>query len=321
MIQSITFHYPTCVDHALIDNQGIIRGGSYHPIITLKGKVSDDESVVIDFSKGKSLIKSIIDDKTAIGFDHKLWAIPGYSACTVEDIIHQDGDRVRIKTSSDIEIEIPASDMHSPTNRFNGDVALMIAEDMKHTLERELAKNGLDVEVECSLHQFPFLGNADNLHHLFRYVHGLKDSSAYGCKNIAHGHLSFFEVIERGKGYRKDCQDCLFGERQLDDWFERFAHTIFINRDNIVEENDSYIHLHYNTPRGDMKMRLPKRASINAVILDTETTIEYLADWFTRQTINYLHLAKVKRFVLSEGLQKGVVVDVEDWLRTEQGES
>lgn len=314
MNSELFFNYPTCIDAAYIDNLGAIHGASFHPIIRVKGAVTEDESVVVDFSSGKKLMKEIIDHADGkIGFDHKLWIIPGYSGCEVSDI--DNGHRVSIRCYNDMLIGLPATDIHVTSNQFNRDMVTTVEEDMRNILERELRKAGLHVTVSVTLLTKPFTTGHGQFETMFRYVHGLKDSTSYGCKNIAHGHLSFFEIIERTPAYRPNCQDCLFGESMLEDFFKRYESTIFINRENIVKEDQYYIFLKYTTGRGMMTMRVPK-GRVHYEVLETETTIEYLAEWVFQQTVNYLHLAKVSKFAISEGLQKGVIVDVQEKIQS-----
>jgi hypothetical protein len=47
------------------------------------------------------------------------------------------------------------------------------------------------------------------------------------------------------------------------------------------------------------------------MIVDSETTIEYLAEFIAKRMINALLLAEVKEFRISEGLQKGVVYQLD----------
>jgi 6-pyruvoyl-tetrahydropterin synthase len=68
----------TVIDHALINREGLVQGGSYNLSVKVSGEVKGEEQVVVDFSKLKSSIKNLIDD-TEKGYDHKLWFIRGYS--------------------------------------------------------------------------------------------------------------------------------------------------------------------------------------------------------------------------------------------------
>lgn len=303
------FAYPTCVDHAYIDNQGLIIGGSYHPIIEVIGEVDEHESVVIDFSSGKKRMKQIIDEADGrIGFDHKLWIIPGLSACQIQNL---SDTHYRIETACGNEIILPKTDVHIVQRNFDRTVQITMAAEMADVLKREMP----EFDFEVKLTEVPFTTSTDDepLTALFRYAHGLKDSTSYGCKNIAHGHLSFFEITERRNDYREECEDCQLGNKLIKDGMRNLNNIVFINKANIISEDDNLIHIGYDTPRGRMDMTVNKNVQPYAV-LDTESTIEYLAEFIFKRFANAMLLAKVKAFRVSEGLQKGVTFRVaEQW--------
>src|SRR5574343_1490291 len=83
MKSSIFLSDLTVVDHAYINSQGQVIGGSFNPGFIVSGEVDPVEKVVVDFSTIKKDVKySIdkhIDDYHHNGFDHKIWFIEGYS--------------------------------------------------------------------------------------------------------------------------------------------------------------------------------------------------------------------------------------------------
>lgn len=297
------FNYPTCIDHAIINRAGQIVGSSYHPIITVEGQPTADEHVVVDFSGGKKMMKDIIDAHDASGYDHKLWFVKGYSGA---DYTYS-ADRVTVK-SDKLSIEIPASDFRVIDSQPANLLKTAIAKEMSNDLTRIMRERGLQVTVNVELTHEPFAPR-DATVFLFRYVHGLKDSSAYGCKNIAHGHYSFLAITKRSGEYRPDCDDCRFGEEQIERYFAMQDSILYINRKNIVEDSEDHLTIAYNTPRGEMRMRILKPA-IPHVILDSETTIEYLSEHIVQDLWSYLLLAKAEEVMISEGLQKGVVIKI-----------
>ena len=304
MKSKLFFNHSTCIDHAFIDNQGLVMGGSYHPVITVAGRVTEDENVVVDFSSGKKRLKAIIDhDDGKIGFDHKLWVIPGYSACSIGNY---SDTHFEITTGIGTIIRLPKTDVHVVGVNYNGSIASTVAEDMKIILEREL--NG-EFEIDVTLTQMPFSITENPL--MFRYSHGLKSSTSYGCKNIAHGHLSFLEVTKRKPEYRTDCQDCQIGDRLIKEWIAIINESMFIMRENIIDDNGTEITVRYDTPRGEMYMKINRNHQPH-VITETETTIEHLAAFIEKRLMNAFILAKVEEFRVSEGLQKGVVYRVSD---------
>lgn len=300
MNSTLFFNNITCIDHAFVDNIGNIVGGSYHPIITVKGKVTEDESVVVDFSSGKKLMKSIIDhDNGEIGLDHKLWIIPGYSACMTKNY---SDTHYEIETRNGSRVVLPKTDVHIVSGNFTGSVMQTVATDISSILSQQMSEYEFDVELTqsaFSVTQNPMM---------FRYSHGLKNSTSYGCKNIAHGHLSFFEITKFGNDYREDCDDCKTGLRLIEETLKGINGSMFIMRENIISEDEQWIEFgyEYETPRGKMWAKINRNQQAN-IIVDSETTIEYLAEFIAKRMMNALLLAKVKEFRVSEGLQKGVV--------------
>lgn len=298
MNSTLFFNNITCIDHAFVDNIGNIVGGSYHPIITVKGKVTEDESVVVDFSSGKKLMKSIIDhDNGEIGLDHKLWIIPGYSACMTKNY---SDTHYEIETRNGSRVVLPKTDVHIVSGNFTGSVMQTVATDISSILSQQMSEYEFDVELTqsaFSVTQNPMM---------FRYSHGLKNSTSYGCKNITHGHLSFFEITKFGNDYREDCDDCKTGLRLIEETLKGINGSMFIMRENIISEDEQWIEFGYETPRGKMWAKINRNQQAN-IIVDSETTIEYLAEFIAKRMMNALLLAKVKEFRVSEGLQKGVV--------------
>lgn len=298
MNSTLFFNNITCIDHAFVDNIGNIVGGSYHPIITVKGKVTEDESVVVDFSSGKKLMKSIIDhDNGEIGLDHKLWIIPGYSACMTKNY---SDTHYEIETRNGSRVVLPKTDVHIVNGNFTGSVMQTVATDISSILSQQMSEYEFDVELT----QIPFSVTQNPM--MFRYSHGLKNSTSYGCKNIAHGHLSFFEITKFGNDYREDCDDCKTGLRLVEETLKGINGSMFIMRENIISEDEQWIEFGYETPRRKMWAKINRNQQAN-IIVDSETTIEYLAEFIAKRMMNALLLAKVKEFRVSEGLQKGVV--------------
>lgn len=298
MNSTLFFNNITCIDHAFVDNLGNIVGGSFHPIITVKGKVTDDESVVVDFSSGKKAMKAVIDHNDGkIGLDHKLWIIPGYSACMVKNY---SDTHYEIETRNGSVLRLPKTDVHTVSVNFDGSIANTVGRDIAAILSEQMPS----FEFDVVLTQQPFAITDSPI--MFRYSHGLKNSTSYGCKNIAHGHLSFFEITERGNDWRADCDDCKTGDRIIRDTLNGINGSMFIMQDNIVSQDDNWIEFAYETPRGQMWARINRNEQAN-IIVPTETTIEYLAEFVAGRLMSALLLAKVREFRISEGLQKGVV--------------
>jgi hypothetical protein len=82
--------------------------------------------------------------------------------------------------------------------------------------------------------------------------------------------------------------------------------AILIFNENIANEDDEKVQIQYATERGVWKATYYK--AYNKIrILDRETTIENITDWFVEQHIGTLLQGHVKRIYISEGLSKGAM--------------
>ena len=284
----------TVVDHAYIDDRGNVVGGSFNPSFFVTGEIDPVEQVVVDFSAIKKQIKSIIDHQE-FGFDHKLWYISGYSVGNISQL----GDRV--------EIDTPTTHLAMPVNAlkiFPGTAysTHQAGQQMGKLVEKELRNlhPGVNITVDCV--------NNTNCHTptsiedvaLFRYAHGLKDSTSWGCKNIAHGHLSYIQLLPH-------CPDAVQLARtiaaDLDD-------TIFINSDNIVIQAFDSISIAYDTPERGKFAASYRADQYNIIVLNTETTVEHLVDYVAKTYEPQLRGCGVTTVLVSEGLSKGACTTI-----------
>lgn len=329
------------VDHAFIDNRGLVIGGSYNPNFIVSGKTDPVEKVVVDFSTIKKDIKKIIDrhehDVMTNGFDHKLWIIPGVSNCTYS--VSEDGTRVDVFTPV-MHISCPVDAVRVfhrenyaadgwTTDEINALFETECEADVQDRL-REIHPK-VDISVECINTTDVHTPYTDKLAVMFRYAHGLRDSTSYGCKNIAHGHLSYAHLF-----LDRTCEADL---PQVSRWHDalqeilvqairKMHNHIFIRADNVVEKLDdgsplahNWIGLAYDTPRGRFNMQLDSH-KVPHTILETETTIEFLVQYLMGHIYSIapaiLESFEVQRteddepvdvvLVVSEGLSKGCQV-------------
>lgn len=273
----------TCIDHAFIDTFGRVGGDSFHPNFLVTGSIDPIEQVVIDFSSIKKQIKAIIDDKEN-GFDHKLWIYDKVSECEYSQC---DGY---------ITVESPVLVLEMPTNAvkiIEGDAETAIAQQVERELNKLHPHN--NIKVQCELTHANFSRNPDSSY-TFTYVHGLKNSTSWGCQNHSHGHRSW---IDFGADVNeKDKRDYLGA------LVYRLNDAVFIYKDNIVFQDDHRIVINYDTPRGRWHAEYDKLMN-NVIVLDTETTVENILNWFVDNNKDMLDRCGVKRLDISEGLSKG----------------
>lgn len=301
MKSTLFLNFITCVDHAYIDKRGNVVGGSYHPNFEVSGEVEPNENVVVDFSRVKKEIKGAIDGKE-LGFDHKLWIIPGLSNAS-----YAINDATQI-----ITISTPTTRLSMPRNAVKIFEHTPYLKDLDATVEAEM--NAFLTQTLCLLHPDLYINvktkntstcfSKTAAPFMFRYAHGLKNSSSWGCQNHSHGHLSWFEF-----DFVQDYSSKSINWDALDQICKDVDDTLFIFRDNIVNDTDKEISIAYTTPRGEFTATYSK-SDYKIQRLDTETTIEYIAEWFVRRYAVELSESHVSRLYISEGLAKGCVVDV-----------
>ncbi|RWZ87263.1 MAG: hypothetical protein EO766_12115 [Hydrotalea sp. AMD] len=278
------------VDHGYINDEGQVIGGSFNPGFIITGEVDEVEKVVVDFSTIKKDVKGLIDrhlpDVHDNGFDHKLWFIEGYSLGELTE--SENGDRWIISTPA-VEIDVPTDALRFISFRdinvgytpgYIGDVFAEYLE--KHLSEKY---SNINIKVECFNNVNTHTINKTLPLRYFSYSHGLKDSTSYGCQNIAHGHLSFVQY-----------KDSLKAEEIAHD----LDNAVFINSANISNETDDTITISYRTPRGWFNASYNKELN-HIIVLETETTIEYIGE-YVKNKFN------VTDFYISEGLSKGTYI-------------
>ena len=283
MKSTIFFRYFTNLDCAFIDDEGMICGHSQLLSCYMTGEPTEEESVVLDFSKGKKQLKAIIDDVDT-GLDHKLLV---FKFSKYEKTILDDG-RIKITTPY-LEMELPV-DAVNFIDDF-GYISTLVNDEMK-----KLYPNfNLECKIESSLQ-----GYTNGFAKYFRYSHGLKDSTSYGCKNMGHGHLSFVEVLTNIDDV--EIYNTVIAESIAD----HLNNAVFINEKNIIEKTKDHITIQYETcERGLMKATYKQPHKL--IVLKTETTIEYIIEYVRKKFAKQL---KGKTLRISEGLQKGAQINV-----------
>lgn len=303
MIKSTMFlNDVTVIDHAYIDGDGRIHGGSYLACFEVTGSVDPTESVVVDFSKIKKNIKAIVDDNLT-GFDHKLW----FSHRDSQGSVTFSGG-----PHGGVKIVTPMLEISGPADLLNDSIIGLDKESVAHVIashvENQLAASYPDIAIRVTCHlseRFTTIDEENQIIKPFRYTHGLKNSTSYGCQNIAHGHYSFLQIIP-GEGWRKDCVDCQNAIKAIHAKLDQWDDAIFVNAENIVADTDDYVVVAYTSPRGNFTAKY-RKTWCKIIVFSSETTIECLVDTFANQVKYWCEVGHVDRIVMSEGLTKGAV--------------
>jgi 6-pyruvoyl-tetrahydropterin synthase len=324
---AIMLNNVTQIDLAYINHIGSPVGFSANLACLVTGKMDAVERVVIDLSAVKKKIKSLIDDHDT-GYDHKLWFIEGFSAGHVT-IDKSDADSTVAKNNVLVMTpHVQSSLVHDSvriikplSSAFNfGDpksVCQAVAvESMSAYLTEELSKvyPDLGINVECSV-DFTFdvadrIGKYDVVKQLgnFTYVHGLRNSSSYGCQNIMHGHYStaaIYFTSHDSTRYQDDCNQLARIARSVIQ--TTVANRMLIAEQNVASRERDSLTMIYTAGRGAYSLTTDEMS--NVALFQDETTVECIADEIERIIVEHLkddpQLHLDFGIYISEGLCKG----------------
>lgn len=304
----------TVIDHAYINAAGKVIGGSFNPSFLVSGETDEVEKVVVDFSTVKKDLKKLIDHDVT-GIDHKLWLLED---SLTNSVVYGEHD-VEITTPCTY-LRVPKSAVANLTKYTYG--LKQIGRALENYLTVEMSLLYPSIQIECF--------NSINAHTLnnrvprsmFSYVHGLKDSTSWGCQNNSHGHLSFIQLfVDRAQlqDYSGRDEDyvraaCPVNPTAVRSLQERIAsdlnETVFIRRENLALSEANHVTVAYESrDRGTFSARYDTR-HVKTQVLETETTIEFLAEWVKNRYVTELRNAGVMAFAISEGLTKGSYIEV-----------
>ncbi|EHM1384105.1 hypothetical protein KFS98_003592 [Salmonella enterica] len=326
---TIFFANQNCIDFGYIRRDGAPIGFSVNPSFTLTGRIEEKEQVVIDFSDSKKKLKEFMD----ASFDHRLvvfrckdGSLSGVDAAETDNetgrtTFHLKSGLGSITLPEDafviVDIQDSVLDV-SESDFVQGNLQVFLKDYCEAAMEKHYGfPVKVGVKMATYMLSFGDLWETTMDPISFQYVHGLKNSTSYGCKNIAHGHLSYLH-------FQKDVNVPMELTMEVGkDYYEltrRLTNCIFINKENLTTQgapDEQFDVISYVTDqRGFMEMALNTSAladikDVNVHVCDKETTIENLAE--------YVSLLIAKEFpalssvatemYISEGLTKGCLYD------------
>ena len=297
-MSKLFFAKTSVIDHAIMGPYGI-EGGSYNLNFTaeLPKEKFDEEQVVVDFSSGKKEVKELIDrhvkNPYTNGFDHKLW-VP------TRDTKVTEGYDGLITVEDDFSIVTGPADMFRYLDCAHDDLLdYKKIERFMSDYVNEYIKTDVVYDVRLDSDAYPMLplhGEEYTLRY-FKYYHGLRNSSSYGCVNITHGHTSFVSV--KGKcGYMLAARIA-----QLLDGKYIFHKEV---------TNDARVFEYKTSHRGPMRYVMKKEPA-GLIEIDVEPTIENIVEYVRTHPV-FLEEAKFAvpgtEIFISEGLQKGAAFKI-----------
>lgn len=328
------------VDHAILMPTGEIVGNSFIARASAKGVVTDDENVIIDFSSGKKKFKQHLDNT----IDHKLWV-------NVNDFV--------IGDYSDTEVKIVT---------LNDSIELILPRDAVLFLDHYLVslpymtyiKKMIELAVDYATDSYTYTN--EDMYNVkftkspnsilrpssifFNYAHGLPNSTSFGCKNMAHGHLSYIYFENKDKENIIDAR--LFNENYnvlfkkalnylvpnnesagvFDQTLDSLYFISAVEPNSLVNEGGKNLRYAVNSTRGKQVLLIKntnfdkwhepitgvKTQRINNqifVVVPYHTTIENLATRFFEDLFNIAAPQLLQNYdiCVSEGLSKGATMN------------
>ncbi|TPG60146.1 hypothetical protein [Ewingella americana] len=329
---TIFFANQNCIDFGFLRADGCPIGYSVNPSFTLTGRIEEKEQVVIDFSDAKKKLKQFMDDS----FDHRLVVFKNAdgSLLGVESTETNAENRTVFHLKNALgRIELPEDafcivDIVGESPDVDSFVQNNLQIFLKDYCEKALlAHYGFAVEVQVKMAtlmmSYGDLNNTVFPTLKFNYVHGLKNSTSYGCKNIGHGHLSYLHFehdIKLPDQHSPDNKLVIEAFKEYSHLEKVLTNCIFVKRENLDHQqngDEEFMVISYSTEeRGFMEMtlnvnELEHYPDVNIHICDKETTIENLAERISeiiaRECPNLSGF--VNQLFVSEGLTKGCVYD------------
>lgn len=139
----------------------------------------------------------------------------------------------------------------------------------------------------------------------FDYVHGLPDSTSYGCQNTFHGHRCVISVYSDKQDFNKDLLSKIFYDHDEFSLTQVFLPVHLTHKTNKRGQFDMRLNVEENY--GDEEMWFIK--------LPFETTIENLGVYYKNLILELYNEAgfdELKfndfKIYISEGMQKGVLI-------------
>lgn len=314
MKSSLLLSNITCLDHAVLTTEGIC-GGSYMVSVEVSGETTSDEHVVVDFGTIKKTLKAIIDDPEH-GMDHKLWITEADFERSTPEQTDAGMRCLPIVFGTESYLIAPRNALHILRDPFSVEGSLQQYLQERLSLQHPgVTVDKVHLSTKAVLSYTPGINPmqaipvwvSDPIY--FRYAHGLKDSTSWGCQNIAHGHLSYIQLmLDLPNLHAENHAPVLLAAAGLAQRIgEELNDTYFVAACNADPEEPYHIS-YQSRDRGQFTLELPRNAKV--VYLHVETTIEYIVEYVHEVYCQELADLGVSRIIVSEGLTKAAFKDL-----------
>ncbi|ELR66677.1 NADPH dependent preQ0 reductase [Photobacterium marinum] len=273
----------------LCEKRGMV-GESWILDVVMSGELNE-MSMVLDFGRVKKQIKKLVDEYV----DHRL-------------IVPMKNSRIHVAASKpgyamvDLLREGKSIHLNCPEQAYcyiDDDVVTIesVTHHLYKVLEGKLPDNvqGLELTLRHEKIDGAF----------YHYSHGLKKHDG-NCQRIAHGHRSPVELIVDGQ---RDAElEQKWAERWQDIYLGSSEDLISVSELTLSEKaavatDTSHYGFRYTAPQGEFELAI---ARFESEVLDTDTTVELLADYIAEQ-VSEMVPGKALDVVAYEGVGKGAM--------------
>lgn len=280
----------TVMDFSYLCPERGMVGESWIVDVVLNGALNE-ESMVLDFGKVKKELKHLIDEYV----DHKLLIPAEHPFTQIKPDKASDNVHVYFNRPDKlIWLNCPA-DAYAFVYDESVNMA-SVSQYLKEVIATHLPENVDDIELNlrAEVIDTPF----------YHYSHGLKKHDG-NCQRIAHGHRSKIDII---LDQRNNLEYQQYWADRWEDIYIGSTEDIVSPAQLLGELNQSISEEHthcfsYESSQGRFELVMPKS---ECEIVDTDSTVECLAQYIADQQKGLTPLAEVK-VAAFEGVGKGAI--------------
>lgn len=278
----------------LCPTRGVV-GESWLVDIELTGELNE-MSMLLDFARVKKQIKAIIDAEV----DHRLLVPTQAPEVVVEQTENGFVFLDFLPENQTMHFRCPEQAFALiPTDEIN----IQSVTDYLYRFIREALPENIDgLTIQLRHETIPTAS--------YHYTHGLKKHDG-NCQRIAHGHRSMIELWV--DGVRHDALEQQWAKRWSDIYLGSEEDLVPISSlslsDTAAEliSDDIHYGFKYTAQQGEFQLAIAKT---QCEIIDTDTTVELLADYIARQLKSEIEPDSTLKVVAYEGVGKGAIAQI-----------
>ncbi|MGF1687585.1 6-carboxytetrahydropterin synthase [Photobacterium japonica] len=273
----------------LCEARGMV-GESWILDVVMSGELNE-MSMVLDFSRVKKQIKQIVDEYV----DHRL-------------IVPSQSEAIRIASTKPgySTVDLLRGDnsmhLHCPDEAycFIDETTVTVESVTRHLYQVLAGKLPDNVQGLALTLRHEHIDGA-----FYHYTHGLKKHDG-NCQRIAHGHRSPVELYI--EGLRDAALEQQWANRWQDIYLGSQEDACSVSALNLSQwasvSNDTHYGFRYTAPQGEFELAI---AHAETDILETDTTVELLAQFIAEQVRDDVAMGKTIEVVAYEGVGKGAM--------------